>query len=200
MYDKENSKNLAPLKAREGACVVGLFDDDDLELDELLDAVKKYPPCVAELNEGNVQAIFNRCLAKDGTPKKNVSRSILFSRTLGYKPEDEVVFYFDKGRLLDNRKNIEYLFGQLKNAHEKNEYMRMEDAFCQYQGRKWTDNRAHMLELLYLGCTMETVLISPFDAKTDATSLAVERLKPTLSPKDPAFQAWWEAHRAEWEA
>ena len=179
---------------------MGLFDDDDLELDELLDAVKKYPPCVAELTEGNVQAIFNRCLATDHTPKEQVSRSILFSRTLGYKPEDEIVFYFNKDKLLDNKKNIEYLFGQLKNAHEKNEYMRVEDAFCQYQGRKWTDNRAHMLELLYLGCTMETVLISPFDAKTDATSLGVERLKPTLSPKDPAFPAWWEQHKGEWEA
>ena len=175
-----------------GACVVGFLNKKPIMKTEGFHPI--------DLSEANVQAIFNRCLAKDGTPKENVSRSILFSRTLGYKPEDEVVFYFDKGRLLDNRKNIEYLFGQLKNAHEKNEYMRMEDAFCQYQGRKWTANRAHMLELLYLGCTMETVLISPFDAKTDATSLAVERLKPTLSPKDPAFQAWWEAHRAEWEA
>ena len=24
-------------------------------------------------------------------------------------------------------------------------------------------------------------------------------VKPTLSPKDPAFPAWWEAHKAEWE-
>ena len=103
--------NSAPLKARQGACVVGLFDDDDLELDELLDAVKKYPPCVAELNEANVQAIFHRCLATDDTPKEQVSRSILFSRTLGYKPEDEIVFYFNKDKLLDNKKNIEYLFG-----------------------------------------------------------------------------------------
>ena len=22
---------------------------------------------------------------------------------------------------------------------------------------------------------------------------------PTLSPKDPAFPAWWEAHKGEWE-
>ena len=46
-----------------------------------------------DLNEDNVQAIFNRCLAVDDTPKEKVSRSILFSRTLGYKPEDEIVFY-----------------------------------------------------------------------------------------------------------
>ena len=153
-----------------------------------------------DLNEGNVQAIFERCLATDDTPKEQVSRSILFSRTLGYKPEDEIVFYFDKDKLLDNKKNIEYLFGQLKNTHEKNEYMRMENASYQYQGRKWTDNKARMLELLYLGCTMETVLISPFNAKTDATSLGVERLKSALSPKDPAFPAWWEQHKSEWEA
>ncbi len=152
-----------------------------------------------DLNEDNVQAIFNRCLAVDDTPKEKVSRSILFSRTLGYKPEDEIVFYFDKDKLLDNKKNIEYFFGQLKNAHEKIEHMRMEDAFYQYQGRKWTDNRAKMLELLYLGCTNETDCISPFDVKTDATFLGVERLKPTLSPKDPAFPEWWEQHKAEWE-
>ena len=153
-----------------------------------------------ELNEANVQAIFHRCLAADHTQKEQVSRSILFSRTLGYKPEDEIVFYFNKDKLLDNKKNIEYLFGQLKNTHEKNEYMRMENAFYQYQERKWTDNKARMLELLYLSCIMETVLISPFNAKTDATSLGVERLKSTLSPKDPAFPAWWAAHKSEWEA
>ena len=25
-------------------------------------------------------------------------------------------------------------------------------------------------------------------------------ITPTLSPKDPAFPAWWEQHKAEWEA
>ena len=153
-----------------------------------------------DLNEDNVQAIFNRCLATEDTLKEKVSRSILFSRTLGYTPEDEIVFYFDKDKLLDNRKSIEYLFGQLKNTHEKSENLRMQNASYNYQGRKWTDNKTHMLELLYLGCTMETLLISPFYAKSGSTSLAVERLHPTLSPKDPKFPAWWEAHKSEWEA
>ena len=52
-----------------------------------------------ELNEANVQAIFNRCLATDETSKDNVSKSILFSRTLGYKPSDEIVFYFDRNKV-----------------------------------------------------------------------------------------------------
>ena len=42
---------------------MGLFDDEDDELDDLLENVKKYPSCVVDLNEGEVQSIFNRCLA-----------------------------------------------------------------------------------------------------------------------------------------
>ena len=83
---------------------MGLFDDDDLELDALLDAVKKYPSCVAELNEGNVQAIFNRCLA--ATSSKERVPVVLFPVIFGYQPEDEIVFYFDKDKLLGNKKNI----------------------------------------------------------------------------------------------
>ena len=65
---------------------MGLFDDDDLELDELLDAVKKYPPCVAELTEANVQAIFDRCLAKEGCAETSYSH--LYLKELGYERED----------------------------------------------------------------------------------------------------------------
>ena len=73
---------------------MGLFDDDDLELDELLDAVKKYPPCVAELTEGNVQAIFNRCLAKPDS--KKFSYATLFPTTHGYElgAEKQIQFVY----------------------------------------------------------------------------------------------------------
>ena len=37
-----------------------------------------------ELNEGNVQAIFNRCLRKEDS--KEITRTTLFSRVLGYAP------------------------------------------------------------------------------------------------------------------
>lgn len=153
-----------------------------------------------ELNEGNVQAIFNRCLATDETSKDNVSRSILFSRTLGYKPRDEIVFYFDRNKLLANKANIEYLYGQLKCSHQKLRDISIEASFYNYSGTKWTNNKAHLLELLYLGCTDEIDFISPFNAKTSSAVFAPNEIKPTLSPKDPAFPAWWEAHKAEWEA
>ena len=98
---------------------MGLFDDDDLELDELLDAVKKYPPCVAELTEANVQTIFNRCIAKEGTPEDQCFNSILFSRLRGYSPDAERIVVFDREKMLANKNNIQYLYGQLKNVHRE---------------------------------------------------------------------------------
>ena len=127
-----------------------------------------------ELNEGNVQAIFNRCLAKEGTPKENISKSILFSRTMGYNPRDELVINFDKKTLHANKQSIDYLYGQLMLSHQKT-------------------------ELLHLGSTNETDKISIFNAKTNTAELNLTQI-PTLSPKDPAFPAWWEAHKSEWEA
>ena len=76
-----------------------------------------------DLNEGNVQAIFNRCLAKEDTPKEK--------ETTGVVPEIS--------------------------------------------------------------------LINPVLAK-DRSTVISGKVTPTLSPKDPAFPAWWEAHKGEWEA
>ena len=152
-----------------------------------------------DLNEGNVQAIFNRCLAKEGTPKENISKSILFSRTMGYNPRDELVINFDKKTLLANKQSIDYLYGQLMLSHQKTETLTIDKAFYNYQGKKWTQNKAHLLELLHLGCTNDTDKISVFNAKTNTAELNLTQI-PTLSPKDPNFPAWWEAHKAEWEA
>ena len=47
---------------------MGILDDDDLmEIAQLVEEANKFKP--QELNEANVQAIFNRCLATDDTPK-----------------------------------------------------------------------------------------------------------------------------------
>ena len=37
-----------------------------------------------------------------------------------------------------------------------------------------------------------------FLAQIDSTVLLLN--DSTLSPKDPAFPAWWEEHKSEWEA
>lgn len=134
-------------------------------------------------------------------PKKiyqRASKSIIFSRIRGYKPEDEIVFRFDKKKLLVNKKNIHYLYGQLKNAHQQKSTLSIDEAFYNYSGEKWADSKSYLLELLYLGCTNEILFVAPFDAKTNSTTFISKNIKPTLSPKDPAFPAWWEAHKSEW--
>ena len=152
-----------------------------------------------DLNEGNVQAIFNRCLATDDTPQEKASKSILFSRTMGYKPEEEIVFYFDQDKLLANKKNICYLYGQLNDTWKRARDITLESARITYSGTRWTEDNACLLYLLYLGCTDELDLLAPFFAKTSNAAFGDNGLVPTLSPKDPAFPAWWEQHKSEWE-
>ena len=77
--------------------------------------------------------------------------------------------------------------------------MSIEDAFHNYLGINWTNNKAHLLEFLHLGCTNEINFVSPFNAKNNSADLIIDSIKPTLSPKDPNFPAWWEEHKSEWE-
>ena len=74
---------------------------------------KKY--VASELNEANVQAIFDRCLKKEDT--KEVVRTALFTTLLGYTDEEEIVIALDKDALRKNEKSIRYLYGQLKSIH-----------------------------------------------------------------------------------
>lgn len=164
--------------AHKGACVVGLFDDEDLELDALLDAVKKYPSCVVDLNEGEVQAIFNRCgkIGDDGT------------------------IAWDEETLKKNRANIRYLLGQLALVHEGVKEHELDSAFFKkYNGQSWTDLRNFLIRLLNMGGKSEFCSFFKKDDK-QFVELKLNELKPTLSPKDEAFAAWYEKNGAEFEA
>ena len=153
-----------------------------------------------ELTEGNVQAIFNRCIAKDGTPKDKCFGSILFSTLSGYSLDAERRVVFDKEQTLINKKNIKYLYGQLKNVHSQNSDLQINDAFVSYLDKNWTSNKGILLEFLYLGAINDGhSLMTIFDSKTNSAMLVTDNIKPTLSPKDPNFPAWWEEHKSEWE-
>ena len=154
-----------------------------------------------DLNEGNVQAIFNRCLRKEGS--KEITRTILFSRLLGYDEKDEIEIAFDKNILLENEKNVRYLYGQLKVVHTAESITKRLslNAFkIAYQGTIWAQSKSSLLELLYLGCNSALGLGYRFSKKYNDTTIISSDITPTLSPKDPNFPAWWEAHKAEWEA
>ena len=174
---------------------MGLFDDDE-ELEELLQQANQFAPL--ELNEGEVRAIFNRCLSSSST--KDFTESTLFPPTRGYQRGSEKLIQFDTEVLLKNKQNIKYLFGQLQEVHRYNKKvdLTIDDYNTTYKGTYWTRDKATLLKLLYLGVNEKTLCISPFSAKT-STSMIAPNIKPTLSPKDPNFPAWWEAHKGEWE-
>lgn len=151
-----------------------------------------------ELNEGNVQAIFNRCLATADDPTDGIYASVLFQQDLGYEEDSKPVF-FSKGRLEQNKKNIFYLLGQLRACHDLRYIYKVTstETVYRYDGVKWTSDTVKYMELCHLGEATRGIL--PFDKRSNSASINELDVKPTLSPKDPAFPAWWEAHKGEWE-
>ena len=153
-----------------------------------------------ELNENNVQLIFQNSITTIETPENDRLSSILFSRTGGFSPEEEEILYFSKNKILQNQKHIAYLLGQLKNAHTPSEdsHLSIQDAFIDYTGKKWTKNNAILLELLYLGAVDGIDCIAPFTKNTGSAIFVTDIIKPTLSPKDPNYPTWFEEHKSEW--
>lgn len=149
-----------------------------------------------ELNEGNVQAIFNRCLAKEDS--KDVVSALIASTVTGFQESDIKIISFDKDTLIANRKNIEYLYGQLKCVHAPARRIPLSDFFLSYLSYAWTSDKATLEKLLYLGSSYECQLLDIFEA-SDMTTSFMRDIRLSLSPKDPNFPAWWEAHKGEWE-
>ena len=176
---------------------MGLFDDTS-KLDAIFSKPKKYPSCVIDLNEGEVQAIFNRCLATEDS--RHFSAASLFPPSHGYERSAERSIKFDSDLLLKNEKSIRYLYGQLHLVHtfQTRKRVTIDDYNMTYSGNRWTRDKAVMLQFLYLGVVKEINTVLPFHAE-DSTSILNPPITPTLSPKDPNFPAWWEEHKGEWE-
>ena len=152
--------------------------------------------CVMDLNEGNVQAIFERCLAKEDSKEGILSE--FTSTIIGFKEDEVGLVTFDKNEFFANKRKINYLFGQLQAVHTKSQRLSVLDFLMVYSGKKWTTDRITLMKLLYLGATEEQPTIDFFEPENFTTSI-YPIVKPTLSPKDPAFPEWWEQHKAEWE-
>lgn len=116
-----------------------------------------------DLNEGNVEAIFNKCLSTKDSP--SVVSCDLFPMILGNSQTEYSCFEFDKKTILANKANIQYLFGQLHSVHTQKDILTIEDFFENYLNNKWSSRKALLLELLYLGNCAEINLIYPFNAR-----------------------------------
>ena len=67
-----------------------------------------------DLNEANVQAIFNRCLKTAET--KEIEYATLFRKEFGYE-KTEAPVHFDQETIKANKQTIQYLFGQVQIVH-----------------------------------------------------------------------------------
>ena len=148
-----------------------------------------------DLNEGNVEALFNRCLATKETPNSDVQLSILFRKIMGYEKDSDPMA-FCRSKVEQNKKNILYLLGQLDSVHRGSRIITAKESIFRYDGKQWATSNAVIGELYHLAEAADGIY--PFVKKYNDASTAPD-VKPTLSPKDPAFPTWWEAHKAEWE-
>ncbi|MCD7882040.1 MAG: hypothetical protein LUG47_10365 [Clostridiales bacterium] len=150
-----------------------------------------------DLNERNVQKIFERCLADENTTEKSVAN--LFSRAFGYSEKEEDWVYFDKNKIKEEKQSILYLYGQLYAWHhlpQDQDYVLTPGSVSKkYTGELWSRNSGILAEFLYLGRAIYT--ITPF-IKESGSVMFIHFHNP-LSPNDPKFPEWWAKHKSEWE-
>ena len=123
-----------------------------------------------DLNEENVQVIFNRCgkYNEDGDPELN------------------------EEALEKNRANIRCLLGQLALVHEGVREHALDGGYFQkYDGGDWTDNGDLLIKLLNMGGHSHFCSFLEKDGRK-FVKLEVGELTPTLSSQDPKFAVWWE--------
>lgn len=174
---------------------MGFFDDDIIE-----EVKHEFTPL--DLNEGNVQAIFNRCLATEDT--KEYIKSVLEQKEHGFA-KDSMGILFDRKKIQrDNIHAIAYLYGQLLTTHDDSNTINTSttaksNVMKKYTGEIWTTNKGILMQLFHLGLASGLIYyFLPMSDSVIASSFTCN-IRPTLSPKDPNFLAWWEEHKSEWE-
>ena len=145
---------------------------------------------VTVLSERSVKTLFSKCLPKETT--KSFEEARLFKRVFGY-PEDQDPIYFDKEKLLENKKTIHFLFGQLKSFHNVDDLvLQFEDIVFNYLGELWTTDKEVIFKFLHLGVAAEA--ITPLCYPTHH-ALKNPSLLPTRIPEDPEFDSWIEGYK-----
>lgn len=140
-----------------------------------------------ELTDENVQKIFDECLVDE----KNENRMIV----LLYEESIYDKLYFDFDRIKAYKKNITYMYGQLKVAHLSEQKIQLPNLAIKYNEKSWVKNKVSLMKFIYLG--IATSQISEVSkAYQNVLNL---HIKPTLSPLDPNFESWWAEHKSEWE-
>lgn len=109
---------------------------------------------------------------------------------------------FDKTKLAENRKKIQFMFGQLSVVHRARAndgplQLTADNSHIKYDGSTWNREDVSLMQLYYLAIAADLSL--GFWPPSKAAGIGIDTLFPTLSPNDPNFPAWWAEHKAEWE-
>ena len=132
---------------------------------------KEFTPL--ELNEENVQTLLSAC-----------------------RKEEEGHPHWDIPALLENRRAVRYLLGQLDLLRQGSESHPVDPQFCRrYDGKNWTERPERVMDLLSLGLQAGAL---EMQGKDHSIRFPAE-LRQTLSPTDPDFAAWYEGERSAWQ-
>ena len=144
-----------------------------------------------ELNEENVNAIFDDCLAQ-GEPLDE-TMNISFSRD---KLVQQLPFHIQ--RCSAHKEQLRFMLGQIHNFHKTAVKSKItpEGGALRYTGEAWTQSSNILAALYYLA--VQASLIYPFmqeDAAKQFTTIPLSHaVVPTLSPADAGFAAWCSEH------
>ncbi|MBQ8604559.1 MAG: hypothetical protein IJ410_06935 [Oscillospiraceae bacterium] len=144
-----------------------------------------------DLNEENVKKVFGYCIATNQTPKENIHAYTFFSPNC---KTNIPKMNFDKVRLAQMKKSINYMLGQLLPVHSRDLIMPIHGGFRKYTDKNWTVNRMLLFSLYYLG--VATSQLPAFEQAPDSDQNFISpinrqsSLEPTFSPNDPNFEKW----------
>lgn len=135
--------------SRYGGFYMGLFDEDDEELEALAKEANSFQPL--ELTEANVHRIYEKCLAFDNNPDRDYT--VLVSTRYGYTTNQPPIG-FDKKRIKANKETIYYLLGQLRAAHPntRKAWITLQDAQITYSGKIWTTKKRGNTRTITFSC------------------------------------------------
>ncbi len=156
-----------------------------------------------DLNEENVKNIFKYCMATTRTPKELFVTHSVFAENCQTNIQK---LPFDKVRLQEMKGAINFMLGQLLVVHFKFRILNPHEGYIKYTGKNWTENRAALFSLYYLGvATSQLPQFEPSSTKEGAFDSPIHTqtsLMPTISPNDEKFEKWLlsENEKIEWQA
>ncbi len=128
-----------------------------------------------DLNEANVSAIFELC----------------------GKFDEKGDSHWNRERLMQNKGNIYYMFGQLALVHDEAAEHDMDEAFMlKYNGETWTKDLEAVKKLVSMASRIHLCFFTNNDEKT-FIKFKLNMVKKTYSPNYSAFNEWWESAEAE---